>query len=160
MCWHWLPATCCFFAIQTRIALFASICFIVNQSEALCKAICDNLRLIMFGRRHSFQWKSRFLHSTGFYSSYVNHLSGKKWMLENLMIKKYLLKADDSSIRSNLFRLILQNRWSNFIIAKHAYFKNSLQRIPLIVIGTLLSQFFKGNFWHLFWKSFPSTLNS
>lgn len=81
-------------------------------------------------------------------------------MLENLMIKKYLLKADDSSIRSNLFRLILQNRWSNFIIAKHAYFKNSLQRIPLIVIGTLLSQFFKGNFWHLFWKYFPSTLNS
>lgn len=51
-------------------------------------------------------------------------------MLENLMIKEYLLEADDSSIRSNLFNLILQNRWSNFIIAKLDYFKNSLQRIP------------------------------
>lgn len=81
-------------------------------------------------------------------------------MLENLMIKEYLLEADDSSIRSNLFNLILQNRWSNFIIAKLDYFKNSLQRIPLIFIGTLFSQFLKDNFWHLFWKSSPSRLNS
>lgn len=62
-------------------------------------------------------------------------------MLENLMIKKYLSEADDSSIRSNLFNLILQNRWSNFIIAKHVYFKDNLQGIPLIFIGTLFSQF-------------------
>lgn len=174
MCRHRLPATCCFFAIQTRIALFASICFIVDPSEALCKAICDNLRLILFGTRHAFQRKSRFLHSAlhilaqwsanwiigRIYSSYVNHLIGRKLLFENLLIEKYLLETDDSSITSKLFNLILQNRRSNFIIPKHVYFKNSLQRIPLIFMGRLFSQFFKGNFWHLFWKSSPSRLNS
>lgn len=166
MCRHRLPATCCFFAIQTRIALFASICFIVDPSEALCKAICDNLRLIKI--------KSRFLHSAlhilaqwsanwiigRIYSSYVKHLIGRKLLFENLPIEKYLLETDDSSITSKLFNLILQNRRSNFIIPKHVYFKNSLQRIPLIFMGRLFSQFFKGNFWHLFWKSSPSRLNS
>lgn len=53
-----------------------------------------------------------------------------------------------------MFNLILQNRWSNFIIAKHVYFKNSFQRIPLIFIGTLFSQFFKGNFWQFILEIF------
>lgn len=136
MCWHRLPDTCCFFAIQTRIALFASICFIVDPSEALCKAICDNLRLILLGMRHVFQRKSRFLHSAlhilaqwfanwiigRIYSFYVNHLIGRKLLFENLLIEKYVLEADDSSITSKLFNLILLNRTEQFYYSKTCLF--------------------------------------
>lgn len=56
--------TMCFFAIQMRIALFASIYFITNPNQSLSKLICNNLWLIAFAMIHMFGRKPRFLQCT------------------------------------------------------------------------------------------------